>query len=57
VRGCPTDERILECAAASQSEYLVSRDNHLLRLGHFGITKIVKPDDFLKIHAEVERKR
>jgi predicted nucleic acid-binding protein len=53
----PTDDRILECAVASQSEYLVTGDNHLLRLGHFGVTKIVKPADFLKIHAEVVRKR
>jgi hypothetical protein len=35
----PTDDRILECAVASQSEYLVTGDNHLLRLGHFGVTK------------------
>jgi predicted nucleic acid-binding protein len=26
----PTDDRILECAVASQSEYLVTGDNHLL---------------------------
>ena len=53
----PTDDRILECAVASQSGYLVTGDNHLLRLGHFGGTKIVKPADFLKIHAEAGRER
>jgi predicted nucleic acid-binding protein len=44
-------------AVASESEYLVTGDNHLLRLGHFGGTKIVKPADFLRIQAEAARKR
>jgi len=29
----PTDKRILECAAASGSDYLVRGDNHLLKVG------------------------
>jgi uncharacterized protein len=53
----PTDDRILECAVASRSEYLVTGDHHLLKLGRFGGTKIVKPADFLEIHAQVERGR
>jgi putative PIN family toxin of toxin-antitoxin system len=53
----PTDDRILECAVASRSEYLVTGDNHLLKLGQFGSTKIVKPADFLEIQAQVERGR
>jgi uncharacterized protein len=53
----PTDNRILECAVASQSEYIVTGDNHLLKLGRFGSTKIVKPADFLEIQAQAERGR
>jgi uncharacterized protein len=53
----PSDNRILECAVASRSEYLVTGDNHLLRLGRFGGTKIVKPADFLEIQAQAERGR
>jgi uncharacterized protein len=48
----PTDDRILECAVASRSEYLVTGDKHLLKLGRFGGTKIVKPADFLEIQAQ-----
>jgi predicted nucleic acid-binding protein len=37
------------------SEYLVTGDNHLLKLGRFGGTKIVKPADFLKLQAQAGR--
>jgi len=47
----PTDNRILECAAASGCEYLVTGDNHLLKLGKFAGMKIVKPSDFLEIQS------
>ncbi len=45
----PTDNRILECAQAAGSEYLVTRDRHLLKLNSFGPTKIVLAADFLAI--------
>jgi uncharacterized protein len=51
----PTDDRILECAVASRSDYLVTGDNHLLKLGRFRNTKIVKPAAFLEIQAQEER--
>jgi uncharacterized protein len=44
----PTDNRILECAVAGKSEYLVTRDNHLLKLKIFSGTQIVKVADFLE---------
>jgi uncharacterized protein len=44
----PTDNRILECAQAGGSEYLVTRDKHLLKLKEFGPTKIVLAADFLQ---------
>jgi putative PIN family toxin of toxin-antitoxin system len=45
----PSDNRILECAKAAGSEYIVTGDQHLLKLGHFGNAKIVKPAEFLEI--------
>ena len=51
----PTDNRILECAIVSRSEYLVTGDNHLLKLGQFGSTRIVKPADFLEIQTQAAR--
>ena len=45
----PTDNRILECAVAGASDYLVTGDNHLLKLRQFAGTKIVKAVDFLDV--------
>ncbi len=38
--GDETDNRILECAAASGADIIVAGDRHLLDLGLFGITRI-----------------
>jgi putative PIN family toxin of toxin-antitoxin system len=55
VREDPSDNRILECAAAANSEYLVTGDKHLLKLGQFGAARIVRPAEFFEIQAEMER--
>ena len=49
VKDDPDDNRILECAAAARSDYIISGDKHLLSLGRFGNAKILKPADFLEI--------
>ncbi len=41
------DNRIIECAAAAGSDYIVTGDKHLLRLGNFVNIRIVNPGDFL----------
>jgi putative PIN family toxin of toxin-antitoxin system len=43
------DNRILECAAAGQSDYLVSGDKHLLKLGQYMQIPVIKPADFLML--------
>jgi putative PIN family toxin of toxin-antitoxin system len=48
VKEDPTDNRILECAQTGKSEYLVTRDKHLLKLKSFGPTKILLAADFLE---------
>lgn len=35
VKEDPADNRILECAVEGKSEYLVTRDHHLLKLKNF----------------------
>lgn len=47
----PDDNRILECALAGGSEYIVTGDRHLLNLRMFGGAKIVKAAEFLEIQA------
>ena len=43
----PDDDKILECAAASKCNYIVSGDKHLIKLRLFRNIKILKPAEFL----------
>ena len=45
----PPDNRILECAVAAGSDYIVSGDKDLLRLGRYDSIKILGVADFLEI--------
>ena len=47
VKEDPADNRILECAVEGKSEYLVTRDQHLLKLKTFESTQMIKVADFL----------
>ncbi len=48
VRDDPTDNRILECALAARSDVVVTGDNHLLKFGQFGSTRILNVTEFLE---------
>jgi putative PIN family toxin of toxin-antitoxin system len=43
------DNRILECAAEAGSEYIVSGDKDLHRLGRYGNARVIKVADMLDI--------
>jgi putative PIN family toxin of toxin-antitoxin system len=45
----PDDNRILECAVAAQAGFIVSGDNHLLRLGRYRSIRILKVADFMAL--------
>ncbi len=49
VKNDPDDNRIIECAVACESDYLVTGDKHLLVLGSHQGTAIVNPATFLRI--------
>jgi putative PIN family toxin of toxin-antitoxin system len=49
VKEDPADNRILECAVEGKSEYLVTRDHHLLKLKSFGGAQMIKVADFLEV--------
>jgi putative PIN family toxin of toxin-antitoxin system len=42
------DNKILECALESQAVYIISYDNHLLKLKEYQGIKIIKPEDVVK---------
>ncbi len=50
VKEDPDDNKILECAKAGKVDYIVTNDNHLLKLKEFDGIKIVEPDEFLRIY-------
>ncbi len=43
----PDDDRVLECAIASGSQFVVSGDRHLLRLTQYGSIRILRVVEFL----------
>ncbi|MBI4908018.1 MAG: putative toxin-antitoxin system toxin component, PIN family [Acidobacteria bacterium] len=49
VREDPADDRILECAAAANSDFIVSQDKDLLRLGQFANARVVTIREFLQV--------
>lgn len=44
-----TDNRYLECAVAGKADYIVSGDNHLLRIGEFMGIIILSPAAFVAL--------
>ena len=44
----PPDNRILECAVEAGSDYIVTWDKDLLRLGSYGNIRIIRAADFLQ---------
>lgn len=54
----PSDNRILECASAAQSDYIVTGDKrHILPLGSHGGIPVVKLADFMRQLGETGPER
>jgi len=48
VKDDPDDDKIIECAKSGKVDFIVSSDNHLLKLKSYENIKILPPSDFLK---------
>jgi len=55
VKDDPSDNRIVECAVSAGSDYLVTGDKDLLRLGQYDSVRIVNVADFLGIATQRQR--
>ena len=55
VRDDPDDNRILECALASDASFVISGDRHLLVLRSYKSISIVSPRQFLDAHFADQR--
>jgi putative PIN family toxin of toxin-antitoxin system len=51
IRQDPDDNRVLECAVAARSRFIVSGDDDLLRLGKFREIRIMKVAEFMRLIA------
>ena len=50
VKDDPNDNIFIETAVAGNANYIISQDNHLLRLKEFRETKIITPEEFNRIY-------
>lgn len=53
VKEDPDDNKILACALEGNSEYLITNDNHLLKLKIFKGIKIITPTEFVKKKGDI----
>ena len=44
----PEDDKYLACAKAGRAHFIITNDNHLLKLKSYKGTRIVRPSDFYK---------
>ena len=49
VKEDPDDNKIIECAVSSNADYIVTGDNHLLKIKEFNGIKIINSRDFIEI--------
>ena len=57
VKEDPDDDRVIECAVASASSFIISGDRHLLDLRQYRSISIIRVADFLGREPEVPRGR
>ena len=55
VRDDPNDNKVLECAKAGKVDFVVTNDNHLLKLKEFEGIRIVTPQEFLELFSNIQR--
>ena len=48
VKDDPDDNKIIECAVESDSQYIITYDNHLLKIAAYQGIKIIKPEEAMK---------
>lgn len=49
VKEDPDDNKIIECAVDGLSEFIITKDTHLLKLKEHKGIKIIKPEEFLEL--------
>jgi putative PIN family toxin of toxin-antitoxin system len=47
IKDDPDDDKIIECAVESKSDFIVTQDKHLLKIKKFRNIKVLNPEEFL----------
>ncbi len=47
VKDDPDDNKIIECAVEGNADFIITQDNHLLKLKQYKSIKIITPEEFL----------
>jgi putative PIN family toxin of toxin-antitoxin system len=47
----PADNKVLECALEGRAQYIITGDQHLLKLKQFGGTRIMTANEFLSVNS------
>jgi hypothetical protein len=55
VKDDPADNKILECAVAASANYIITGDEHLLKIREFRETKIVSPAEFISLFEKLQK--
>ena len=50
IKDDPDDNKVIECAIESSSDYIITYDGHLLKLKEYKGIKIITPEEFNKIY-------
>ncbi len=48
IKDDPDDNKVIECAIESSSDYIITYDKHLLKIKEYKGIKILKPEEILK---------
>jgi uncharacterized protein len=48
VKDDPDDNKIFECAVEGKADYIISQDNHLLKIKQYKGIKIITPKEFIE---------
>jgi len=49
VKEDPDDNKIIECAVEGKSDFIITKDKHLLNLKNYKKIRIVTPEEFLRL--------
>jgi len=49
IKDDPSDNKFIECAVDGKVDYIISKDNHLLKFKEYNRIKIITPEEFLEL--------